>query len=71
MNCGVGHRHDLDLALLWLCCGLATAAQIGHLAWELPYATCAALKQNKTKQKKTCQKKKKKEIIIAKVSGDK
>ena len=42
---GVGHRHglDLDLALLWLWNRLAPAAP---LAWELQYATPAALKKN-------------------------
>ena len=33
-----------DPALLWLWCRLATAALIPPLAWELPYATGAALK---------------------------
>ena len=39
-----------DLVLLW--CRLAAIAQIRPLAWELPYAMCAAVKskkQNKTK----------------------
>ena len=26
MSCGVGHRHSLDLALLWLWCRLAAVA---------------------------------------------
>ena len=34
-----------DPALLWLWCRLAAAAQIQPLAWELPYATGAALKK--------------------------
>ena len=39
-----------DPALLWLWCRRAAAAQIQPLAWELPYATEAALKrQNKIK----------------------
>ena len=38
-------------ALLW--CRLAAAAWIRPLAWALPYAAGAALKQNKTKQNKT------------------
>ena len=35
MSCGVGHRHDLDLALLLLWCRLEAAALIRPLAWEL------------------------------------
>ena len=34
-----------DLALLWLWCSLAAAAQIGPLPWELPYDIGAALSQ--------------------------
>ena len=33
-----------DLAQLWLWCRLAATAQIHLLAWEPPYAVCAALK---------------------------
>ena len=40
-----------DLTLLWLWRGLAAAAPIRPLAWELPYATGAALK-SKIKIKK-------------------
>ena len=50
-SCGVGHRHDLDLALLWLWCKLAAVALIRLLAWEPPYAPYApgvALKDKKT-----------------------
>ena len=50
MSCGVGCRRDLDLALLWLWCKLVAAALFQPLAWEASYATCAALKSNKTKQ---------------------
>ena len=39
-----------DLALLW--CRLATAAPIGPLAWEPPYAMGAAVKDQKKKKKK-------------------
>ena len=51
MSCGVGHRHILDLALLWLCQQLT--ALIQPLAPELPYALGVALKikQNKTNKK--------------------
>ena len=47
VSCGVGCRHGSDLALLWLWCRPAGAAPIRSLAWELPYATSAALKINK------------------------
>ena len=43
MNCGVGRRHGLDLALLW--CRPAATALIGPLPWELPYVAGAALKR--------------------------
>ena len=46
-----------DLALLWPWCRLAAAALIGPLAWELPYATGAALKSKKKKKKKRRRKK--------------
>ena len=39
MSCGIGRRWVLDLALLWMWYRPATAALIGPLAWELPYAT--------------------------------
>ena len=37
-----------DPVLLWLWCGLAAAALIQPLAWELPYAMGAAPKDKKT-----------------------
>ena len=46
MSCGVGRRRCSDLVLLWL--WLAATALIQPLAWELPFATGAALKK-KTK----------------------
>ena len=52
MSCGVGHRHGLDLALLWLWRRLAATVPISPLAWEPPYATGVALKSKKKKQKK-------------------
>ena len=52
MNCGVGHRHSLDPELLWLWCRLAAIAPIRSLAWELPYASGAALKKKKKKRQK-------------------
>ena len=45
MSCGVGRRHDTDLAWLWLWCRLAAAAPIPPLAWELPDAAGVALKK--------------------------
>ena len=44
MSCGVGCRHGLDLALLWLWCRPAAAAPIRPPAWELPYTAGVALK---------------------------
>ena len=61
MNCGVGHRHGLDLALLWLWCTPAAVALIWPLAWEPPYAKGATLNRQKTKKKKKKKKKEKKE----------
>ena len=51
MSCGVGHRCDSDLALLWLWCRLAAVAPITALAWEPPYVMGAALKRKKIKWK--------------------
>ena len=39
-----------DLALLWLCQRPAAVGLIGPLAWDLPYASGTALKQNKQKK---------------------
>ena len=47
MNCDIGHRHGLDLALLWLWHRPVAVAPIGPLAWEPPYAAGAALKSKK------------------------
>ena len=44
VSCGVGCRHSLDPALLWLWHRLAAAAPIQPLAWELSYAPSMALK---------------------------
>ena len=52
MSCDVGHRHSSDPMLLWLWHRLAAAAPIRPLAWELPYATGAALKKKEKKEKK-------------------
>ena len=47
MSCGVGCGRGLDPVLLWLWRRLATTAPIRPLAWELTYATGAALKEKK------------------------
>ena len=52
MSCGVSHRWDSDLALLWLWQRVAAAAQIRPLAWELPYAVGSILKKKKKTNKK-------------------
>ena len=49
MSCGVGHRHNLDPALLWLWCRPAATAPMRPLAWEPPYAADVALKRQKIK----------------------
>ena len=54
MSCGVGCRHGLVLAWLWLWRRPAAIAPIRPLALEPPYAVSVALentKQNKKKQK--------------------
>ena len=51
MSYGVGHRCSSDPKLLWLWCRLAAVAQIRPLAWELPYASGAALKSKEVKNK--------------------
>ena len=48
---GVGHRHGSDPALPWLWCRLTVAALIQPLAWELLYATGAALKKKQKKKR--------------------
>ena len=52
ISCGVGQRRGLDPTLLWLWRRPAAVAPIRPLAWELPYATGAALKSQKKKKKK-------------------
>ena len=52
MSCGVGYRHTLDLALLWLWRRTEAIALIRPLAWELPYSASTALKRPKKKKKK-------------------
>ena len=50
--CGVGHRHGLDLALLWLWHRKAATAPTQPLAWESPHAKGAALERKDKKKKK-------------------
>ena len=59
MSCGVGHKHGMDPALLWLWCRPAAIDWIRPLAWEPPYAAGAALEKAKRQKKK-----KKKKIAI-------
>ena len=66
MSCGVGRRCCLDLVLLWLWRRLETTALIRPLAWEPPRAAGAALKRQKTKNKKTNKKNQCKPIIMEK-----
>ena len=47
LSCGIGRRHCLDPALLWLWYKPAAAAPIRLLAWEPPYAVGAILKKKK------------------------
>ena len=53
VNCGVGCRCGVgsDLTLLWLWCRPTATARIRPLAWENSYATGAALKRQKIKNK--------------------
>ena len=60
MSCGVGHRHQSDLALLWLWRRPAATALIRLLAWVPPYVVGAALKRQKKEKRK---KKKRKDDI--------
>ena len=66
MSCGVGHRHGLDPASLWLWYRPAVAALIRSLAWELSNATDVApkkaKKEKKRKEKKRKEKKRKKNL---------
>ena len=45
MTYGVGHRRGSEPMLLWLWQRPAAVALIQPLAWESPYATDAALKE--------------------------
>ena len=48
-SCDRGRRGGSDLALLWLWCRWAAAAQTRPLAWELPYAAGATVKRKRKK----------------------
>ena len=50
VSCGVGRRCGSDPTLLWLWCRLAAVAPILPLAWGLPYAMGAVLKNKQTKK---------------------
>ena len=52
MSCGVGRRHGLDRALLWLWCRPVATAPIKALSWESPYAVGSALEKAKRPKKK-------------------
>ena len=52
VSCGVGRRHGLDLALLWLWRRPGATALIQPLAWEPQYATGEVQKSKKNKNKK-------------------
>ena len=65
MSCGIGQRHGLGPALLWLWCRPVAEALIQPLAWEPPYAEGLALKtkkKQKEKQKEGNQRLKRKSI---------
>ena len=47
MSCGVGLRCGSDPELLWLWCRPAAIVLLQPLAWELPYASGAALERLK------------------------
>ena len=53
VSCGVGHRRSSDPTLLWLWHRSAAAPQIRPLAWELPHAGGAALKQTNEQTRTT------------------
>ena len=52
MSFGVGRRHSLDPALLWLWPLATVPIRPQPLAWELPYAVGVAQKDQKKKKKK-------------------
>ena len=63
MSCGVGRRHGLDPALLWLRCRPVATAPIRPLAWNPPYAAEASLEKAKTKTKNKKKERKKCQVL--------
>ena len=63
MSCGVGHRCDSDLVLLWLWRRPVATALIRPLAWESPYAVGAAQEIAKRQKKKKKKKRKRKSLV--------
>ena len=53
MSCGLRHRYSSDPVLLWLWRGPASAALIGPLAWEPPYAVGVAWQKDTQKKKES------------------
>ena len=51
MSCDVGRSRSLDPVMLWLWCRPAATAPIGPLAWEPSYASGAALKSKKERNR--------------------
>ena len=51
VTCGVGCRYDSAPELLWMWCRPAAPSVIQPLAWELPFATGAALISQTNKHK--------------------
>ena len=50
MSCGVGRKHGLGPALLWLWGRTVATVLIGPLVWEPPFAAGVALKDQKEKK---------------------
>ena len=53
MNCGIGHKHNWDPTVLWLCHRPAASALIQPLAWEILYVTGSVQKKKKKKKGKS------------------
>ena len=64
MSSGVDHRCGSDLVLLWLCLRPTATALIQPLAWELSYATVAALPPKKRTKKKRMKKSRKEQEFL-------
>ena len=68
LSCGIGHRHGLDPALLWLWRRPAATASIWPLAWEIPCATGAARQKKKREREREREEDQKREKKIEKVN---